>query len=102
MIEFIDKSSTNEGTPLNRVNMMAIQGFESKNTKFNKTNGKIVSIEETNSNGETKTTTFNEDGTITEVFSGEKVITKTTTFNEDDTISEVISYELDRNQTRVK
>lgn len=90
MIEFIDKSSVNDGTPLNRANLMAMQGFMAQTTRFIESGGKIVSIVETNSNGEIKTTTFNDDGSITEVFEGEKTITKTTTFSEN-TIIEVIS-----------
>lgn len=87
MIDFIDKTSEQNGTPVNRENLMAIQGFISVNTVFN-VDG---SITETNSKGETLTTVFNDDGSITETFVGEKTITKTTTFNEDGSISEVIS-----------
>lgn len=87
MIEFIDKTSEQNGTPVNRENLMAMQGFIATNTVF-KTDGSIV---ETNSKGETLTTIFNADGSITETFVGEKTITKTTTFNNDGSISEVIS-----------
>lgn len=74
MKEFIDKTSSEKGTPLNRATMMAIQGFETKTTVFND-DGSIV---ETNSNGETKTTEFISDGSIVETFVGEKTIRKTT------------------------
>lgn len=87
MIDFIDKTSEQNGTPINRENLMAIQGFISVNTVFNADS----SITETNSKGETLTTIFNDDGSITETFVGEKTITKTTTFNADGNISEVIS-----------
>lgn len=87
MIDFIDKTTEQSGTPINRSNLMAIQGFEAKNTVFNSDG----SITETNANGETKTTTFNADGSITETFVGEKTITKTTTFNSDGSITEVLS-----------
>ena len=87
MKEFIDKTSTQSGTPINRANLMAIQGFVAKTTKFN-TDG---SITETNGSGETLTTVFNANGTITQTFKGAKTITKTTTFNTDGSISEVIS-----------
>ena len=98
MIDFIDKTSEQEGTPINRDNLMAMQGFIANNTIFN-TDG---SITETNSKGEVLTTVFspinisvlttvfNEDGSITEIFMGEKTITKTTSFS-GNTISEVIS-----------
>jgi exosome complex RNA-binding protein Rrp42 (RNase PH superfamily) len=87
LIDFIDKTSEQSGTPINRDNLMAMQGFISSDTVFNDDG----SITETNSKGETLTTTFNDDGSITEIFVGEKTITKTTTFNSDRSISEVIS-----------
>ena len=86
MIEFIDKTSEQNGTPINRENLMAIQGFQAQNTVFN-IDG---SITQTNSAGQTLTTTFGEN-TIIETFVGEKTIAKTTTFNADGSISEVIS-----------
>lgn len=79
-----------DGTPINRENMMAIQGFIANDTVFN-VDG---SITETNSKGEVLTTVFNEDGSITETFVGvgeRLTITKTTTFNANGSIAEVIS-----------
>lgn len=87
MIEFIDETSEKLGTEFSRENMMALQGFIANNIVFNDDG----SITETNSKDEILTTTFNEDGTIIEIFEGEKTITKTTTFNADGSISEVIS-----------
>lgn len=87
MQEFIDKTATNNGTPINRQTMMAIQGFENKTTRV-LTNGDIV---QTNSNGHTKTTTLNADGSITETFVGEKTISKTIKLNSDGSITEAIS-----------
>ena len=87
MVDFIDKTSEENGTPINRENLMALQGFIATNTVF-RADGSIV---ETNSKGETLTTTFNADGSITETFVGEKTITKTTIFNANGSISEVIS-----------
>lgn len=87
MREFIDKTSEQAGTPINRENMMAIQGFEAQTTVFNADG----SITETNAAGQTKTTVFNPDGSITETFVGEKTITKTTNFDSNGGISEVIS-----------
>ena len=87
MIEFIDKTSTQRGTPINRVNLMAMQGFVAKTTVFNEDG----SITETNGNGETLTTVFNADGSITETFVGKQTITKTTTFGEGGLITEVLS-----------
>ena len=86
MIDFIDKTSTQSGTPINRANLMAIQGFAAKSTVFNADG----SITETNSKGETLTVVFNPDGSITETFVGSKTIVKTTRFNSDGTISEVL------------
>ena len=91
MIEFIDKTSEQAGTPINRKNFMALQGFEAQTTTFNEDG----SITETNAMGHTKTTTFGVDAegnsTVKETFVGEKTITKTTTFNQDGSVSEVIS-----------
>lgn len=87
MRECIDKTAEKKGTPVNRDLLMAIQGFDAKTTTFNDDG----SITETNGLGHTKTTTFNDDGSITETFVGEKTITKTTTFNEDGSITEEVS-----------
>lgn len=84
MINFLDKTSTQKGTPLNRANLMAMQGFEAKTTVFNSDG----SITETNSKGETKTTTFLSNGEILEVFGN---LGKRTTFNSDNSITEVVS-----------
>ena len=86
MIEFIDKTTEQNGTPINRKNMMAIQGFVAKTTTFSD-NGDIV---ETNADGHIRTTTFNSDGSIVETFVGEKTISKTTTFD-NESIVEVVS-----------
>ena len=87
MIEFVDKTQETNGTPLNRENLMALQGFISNDISFS-ADGSVVT--ETNEKGQTKTTTFSENKVI-EVFVGEKTITKTTTFNADGSITEVIS-----------
>lgn len=87
MRDCIDKTAEQNGTPVNRDLLMAIQGFDARTTTFNDDG----SITETNGLGHTKTTTFNDDGSITETFVGEKTITKTTTFNEDGSIAEVIA-----------
>lgn len=87
MIEFVDKTTEKSGTPINRANLMAIQGFVAKTTVFN-TDGSIV---ETNGKGETLTTKFNTDGSIVETFVGEYTIVKTTTINNDGSITEVLS-----------
>lgn len=86
MKEFVDETSVNEGTPINRANLMAIQGFIGKTTEF-LDDGSIL---ETNSNGETKLTTF-DGGNIIETFAGEKIITKTTIFDLNGNIQEVLS-----------
>lgn len=86
MIEFIDKTSEQNGTAINRANLMAIQGFIG-NTIYNGADGEII---EENSNGQVLTTIKNQDGSYTQIFEGEKTITKTIIFN-DGTITEVIS-----------
>lgn len=86
MYDFIDKTDTTRGTPLNREAMLAIQGFIACSTVFNNDG----TVTETNSKGQTKTTTFSSDGSITEVFKGEKTITKITTVDRDGNTKEVI------------
>lgn len=96
MIEFIDQIKQNgqvttQGTAINRANLMAIQGFISTKTVFTTdTSGKDMIIQ-TNGNGETLTTVFNADGSITETFVGSKTISKTTKFNDDGSIEEIIT-----------
>jgi hypothetical protein len=87
MIEFVDKTPEVSGTPINRKNMMGIQGFVGKTTRFMNDG----SIQETNEYGEIKTTTFDSSGTITEKFQGQKIITKKTYFQADGSIREVIT-----------
>ena len=87
MIDFIDKTNTQSGTPLNRASMMAIQGFVGKKVEFLDTGV----IKETNDDGSFKTTIFNDDGSITIRFVGRKTITKKILFGNDDSITEVIS-----------
>ena len=88
MKNFIDKiEGVEEGTDINRANLMAMQGFISKQISIS-SNGKVVT--ETNSNNEILTTRFN-NGTITQVFAGDnKTITKTITIG-NGIISEVVS-----------
>ena len=86
MKEFIDETAESGGTPINRKNMLAIQGFIDKNITFE--DNTIVEI---NSNGEKLITTFNDDGSVTETLIGEKTITKKIQFNSDESITEVIS-----------
>jgi hypothetical protein len=75
---------TEAGTLVNRELLMAMQGFTANETVF----GSGV-ITETNGDGDTKVTTFNLDGTISEVFtSGTLSIEKLTTFNIDGSITE--------------
>jgi hypothetical protein len=75
MKEFIDETSANEGTPINRANMMAIQGFVGSTITINK-DGSVV---EESDNGEVLTTRL-KGNSIEEIFVGEKTIKKITTF----------------------
>ena len=72
MIDFIDKTSEQNGTPINRENMMAIQGFIGMTTE-KQPDGSVL---QTNANGHTLVTKKNTDGSITQIFTGEKIITK--------------------------
>lgn len=85
MKEFIDKTKEKSGTPINRANMMAIQGFLPSTVTY--ANG-IRTI--TYSNGETLKTQLSGSSVI-ETFKGEKTITKTTSFMADGSIKEVVS-----------
>lgn len=89
MIEFIDKTTEQSGTPLNRVNMMGLQGFENNNVSIVTNEDGSYTITEVNEDGNTLTVNLveNPDGstTITETFVGEKTIKKTTTINADGT-----------------
>lgn len=87
MIEFIDKTAEKEGTKINRKNLMGMQGFINQEIVFVEADGSIVV---TNEYGQTKTTKFNSDGSITEIFAGEKTITKTTKFEGNKIIEVVI------------
>ena len=76
MYDFIDKTSGQKGTKINREALMAVQGFIGKD---------IVCIDEntfevTSSKGHKKHISFNKDGTVTEKFIGEKTVTSTLTF----------------------
>lgn len=75
MIEFIDKTNEQDGTPISREKMMALQGFVATTTNISADGKTIV---ETNKAGHTLTTTISENE-IVEKFVGEKTITKTTT-----------------------
>lgn len=89
-VEFADSAPVDKlGTSLNRAMMMALQTFYGNTVEFGS-----GTITETNSDGDTLVTTFvgGSPYVITSVFtSGTMVMTKTTTFNLDGTISEVIS-----------
>lgn len=87
MVEFIDKTETQGGTPINRANMMALQGFKGKTVSVSADGKTIV---ETNDDGHTLTTTIS-NTTVTEVFVGAKTIKRTLTFNSDGSVTEVIS-----------
>ena len=87
MIDFIDKTSEQNGTPINRENLMALQGMENNNVDIVENEDGSITVTETNNDNHILTVNAveNDDGsiTITETFSGEKTITKTTTINAD-------------------
>ena len=82
----LNDDATTPGTPINRQNLMAIQGFQAQSMTVNDTGQFVVK----NSSNQTLTITLNSDGSITEKFVGDKTITKTTTFGING-VSEVIS-----------
>lgn len=83
-------NATTIGTPINRANLMALQGFNDKTTVFDK--GKVIETNTKTGEKLTMTVSKNANGerVITEVFVGEKTITRTTTFKADGSILEVI------------
>ena len=89
MIDFIDKTSEQNGTPINRENMMAIQGLYENNVNIVEDENGNITVTETNGDNHTLTVniTENNDGTVTavETFVGEKIITKTSTINAEGT-----------------
>ena len=93
MKDFIDKTSEQSGTPINRENMMAIQGFSNCNTYENVNElGEKQIIEDYVDRNEKLITTFKLDGRIEEKLVGKKTIAKTYSFGIGDNISsEVIS-----------
>ena len=93
MIDFIDKTSEQNGTPINREILMALQGFVVTKTDPPTKNefGEAQIIQTNVGTNERLITTFKLNGQIEEKFVGQKTIIKTTTFNEDGSISEVIS-----------
>ena len=85
MKDFIDKTTEKSGTPINRANLMSIQGFVSSSATYEKGVRTIVF-----SNGETLKTRLDGNSVI-ETFTGEKTITKTTSLLENGYVTEVIS-----------
>lgn len=93
MIDFVDKTTEQSGTPINRKNLMAMQGFIATKTDPPTINehGEVQIIKTNIETNEQLITTFKSNGQIEEKFIGAKTITKIATFNEDGSISEVIS-----------
>lgn len=75
MVDFKDKTSEESGTPINRENLMAMQGYQNESVVFGNT------IVKTNDKNETETITFS-GNQIIKKFVGEKTITQTITFTE--------------------
>lgn len=86
MKDFIDSTPDVRGTPINRANLMAAQGFVTSDIKYDGENRIIQKFP----NGERLVTTRYADGTFSQVFVGSKTITKNIAFNNDGTITEVI------------
>lgn len=81
MKDFIDKTNDTAGTPFNRKNMLAIQGFIGNTVSIND-DGTVTVI---NDEGEKEMITYS-NGTITEQFTGEKTVTNTVSFPGDGTM----------------
>lgn len=89
MIEFVDKTSEQDGTPINRKSLMAMQGFDNNNVSIVEDENGNITVTETNGDNHTLMVNITEDDdgniTVVETFFGEKNITKTTTINKDGT-----------------
>ena len=72
MIDFIDKTEEQLGTPINRKNMMGIQGFADRSIIFEE-DGSVTEEFENGEKLNTKVTNFSD---ITQTFYGQKNITK--------------------------
>lgn len=82
MVDFKDKTSEENGTPLSRKNLMGVQGYVNETVSIGN------QITKTNADGQTETITF-EEGKIIKTFTGEKTITQTITFSEGGYIKEL-------------
>lgn len=82
MVDFKDKTSEENGTPLNRKNLMGVQGYVNETVSFGN------QIVKTNADGQTETITFEGDK-ITKTFVGKKTITQTITFSENGYVKEL-------------
>lgn len=84
MREFIDEiENVEEGTDINRENLMAMQGYQKETVSFG-----LTSITKTNAKEETETINFS-DNKIIKRFSGKKIVTQTITFNENGYVKEL-------------
>lgn len=90
MKEFIDETSTVDGTPINRASLMAMQGFIGSQTVSYIDEDGYETIKETNEKGEILITRKDEDGNYEQIFVGEKTITKYIALFEDGTVREEI------------
>lgn len=83
-----EDSPATEGTPLNREAFMALQGMEPCTTTF-EADGSISEVYDTG----TLTTSFTPSGDVLEAFVSKdlRTVVKRTTFNADGSISEVIA-----------
>lgn len=75
MVDWIDQTPNENGTPVNRKNLMGMQSYIHEDVVFGDT------ITKTNGDGNVETITF-KDNQIIKTFVGEKTITQTITFTE--------------------
>lgn len=85
MVNFVDKTSGRPGTPINRSNMMAVQGFENGVATYSK-GKRIVQF----ASGDTLTT-YLQGESVVNTLVGEKTITKTTIITDAGNVEEVLS-----------
>lgn len=96
MKDFVDTTGSVKGTALNRANLMAMQGFIGSTTTFQNKNG-VLTVIETNSDGERLETRVFTNGTVIERLwnaDDTRFLSKETTFTTKDGIINTLTEEI--------
>ena len=90
MKEFIDTTPNEQGTPINRSNMMAMQGFVASTYEYYIDENDYLAIKQTNADGEVLITYKDEYGNYVQKLIGQKTIEKHTVFHWTGVVEEYI------------